>query len=45
MWETANPGISDKARWETTQSVLLNMGLITSPIDVGQAFTNEFVKP
>ncbi|HLB47619.1 MAG TPA: ABC transporter substrate-binding protein [Anaerolineales bacterium] len=45
MWETANPGISDKARWETTQSVLLNMGLITSPLDVEQAFTNEFVKP
>ncbi len=45
MWETANPGISDKARWETTQSVLLNMGLITSPMDVGQAFTNEFVNP
>ena len=44
MWETANPGISDKARWETTQSVLLNMGLITSPLDVEQAFTNEFVK-
>lgn len=45
MWETANPGISDKARWETTQSVLFNMGLITSPLDVEQAFTNEFVKP
>lgn len=44
MWETANPGHSDKARWETTHAILLDMGLITSPLDVEQAFTNEFVK-
>jgi len=45
MWKTDSPGVSDKARWEVTHAVLLDMGLITSPIDLEQAFTNEFVKP
>jgi len=45
MWKTDKPGLSDKARWEVTQSVLLNMGLLTAPIDLDQAFTNQFVTP
>jgi NitT/TauT family transport system substrate-binding protein len=44
MWKTPNPGLSDRTRWETTQSVLLNMGLIAEPIELDRAFTNEFVK-
>ena len=45
MWRTDRPGFSDKARWETTQNVLLAMKLIPEPIDLDKAFTNEFVKP
>jgi len=45
MWKTDKPGLSDKARWEITQSVLLNMGLLTAPIDLDKAFTNQFVTP
>ncbi len=44
MWQTDQPGVSDKARWETTQSVLLEMGLIPAPIDLDQAFTNQFIQ-
>lgn len=45
MWKTSSPGVTDMRRWETTQSVLLSMGLITSPIELDKAFTNEFVTP
>lgn len=44
MWKTDRPGISDKARWETTQATLLDMKLIPSTINIEDAFTNEFVK-
>jgi NitT/TauT family transport system substrate-binding protein len=43
MWKTGAPGISDLSRWQATQTVLLNMGLIPAVIDLEQAFTNIFV--
>ena len=44
MWRTDQPGVSDPARWEVTQSVLLKMGLIPAAINLDQAVTNQFVK-
>jgi len=43
MWTTDTPGVSALARWQTTQDVLLKMGLITTPINLDDAFTNVFV--
>jgi NitT/TauT family transport system substrate-binding protein len=37
-------GYSDPAGWENMQTVLLNMGLLTEPLDLSAAFTNEFVE-
>ncbi len=42
---TANPiGRSDPAAWENMQKVLLDMGLLTSPLDLSKAYTNQFIK-
>jgi NitT/TauT family transport system substrate-binding protein len=43
MWQTDAPGVSTLERWQTTQDVLLEMGLITAPIKLEDAFTNDFV--
>jgi NitT/TauT family transport system substrate-binding protein len=37
-------GHSTKAQWEEMQQQLVQMGLITQPIDVSTMFTNEFLK-
>lgn len=44
MWEADELGITDADSWETTQTVLLDMGLLDAPVDnLEAAFTNEFV--
>lgn len=43
MWQTDAPGVSSLERWQTTYDVLLKMGLITTPIKLEEAFTNDFV--
>lgn len=43
MWQTSTPGVSDITRWQTTQDTLLAMKLITAPIKLEDAFTNQFV--
>lgn len=42
-WKTETPGKSDPAAWENMQKVLLDMGLLTKPLDLSKAYTNEFV--
>ncbi|HEV8614576.1 MAG TPA: ABC transporter substrate-binding protein [Methylomirabilota bacterium] len=37
-------GYSTKAGWETMQRALIDMKLMDAPIDVGNVFTNEFLK-
>jgi NitT/TauT family transport system substrate-binding protein len=44
FWKAETPGYSDPKTWENMQAVLLEMGLLKSPLDVGKAFTNEFIK-
>ena len=42
LWQQNPPGYSDPKAWENMQDVMLNMGLYTQPINLSQAFTNEF---
>lgn len=43
LWKTARLGQTDAQAWETMQATLLESGLLTQPLDLNQAFTNDFV--
>lgn len=43
FWEAARLGEAQPAAWENMQAVLLDMGLIAEPLDLGKAYTNEFL--
>jgi NitT/TauT family transport system substrate-binding protein len=43
LWRAGRLGYSDPQAWENMQNVLLDMGLLTAPLDLSQAFTNEFL--
>jgi NitT/TauT family transport system substrate-binding protein len=43
MWQTERIGFSHLPEWENMQATLLQMGLLTAPLDLDKAFTNEFV--
>jgi len=42
LWKADRLGESNPAAWENMQTVLLEMGLLTTPLDLSKAFTNEF---
>ena len=44
LWESENLGFSDVARWETSQAVMVEIGLMAEPLeDIEAAFNNEFI--
>jgi len=43
LWKADRPGYSDVQAWENMQSVLLDMGLISTTLDLSKAFTNDFL--
>jgi NitT/TauT family transport system substrate-binding protein len=43
LWKAERIGFSDMVAWENMQNTLLKMGLLTEPLDLSKAFTNEFV--
>lgn len=43
LWKAGRLGLADPAKFEQTQQTLLGMGLLAEPLDLSQAFTNEFV--
>lgn len=44
FWRTDQPGFSSPAAWDNMQQTLLSMGLITEPLDLNKAYTNDFIK-
>ena len=43
LWKADQIGYSDPAAWDNTQKVLLDIGFLTKPLDVNQAFSNDFL--
>jgi NitT/TauT family transport system substrate-binding protein len=43
FWQADVLGYADPAAWENMQQVLLSMGLLTQPLDLSAAFTNQFI--
>jgi NitT/TauT family transport system substrate-binding protein len=43
LWKADRLGESNPAAWENMQTVLLDMGLLTQPLDLSKAFTNDFI--
>lgn len=43
-WMTEPPGFSENSAWENMQKVLLDMGLLSKPLELDKAFSNEFIK-
>lgn len=43
LWKTDHLGYSDPKAWENMQKVLTDMGLLTKPLDLSKAYTNQFV--
>jgi NitT/TauT family transport system substrate-binding protein len=43
LWKADRLGESNPAAWENMQTVLLDIGLLTQPLDLSKAFTNEFL--
>jgi len=43
LWKADRLGESDPGAWDNMQTVLLSMGLLTQPLDLSKAFTNDFI--
>ncbi len=43
FWKANTLGYSDPAAWKNTEQVIQEMGLLTQPLDVTKAFSNDFL--
>lgn len=43
FWKTDRPGYSKPEAWENMQKVLLDMGMLTQPLDLNKAYSNAFI--
>jgi NitT/TauT family transport system substrate-binding protein len=43
QWQTDQLGYSDPQAWQNMQEVLLKMGLLTEPLDLEKAYSNDFL--
>lgn len=44
LWKADTLGYSQESAWVNMQAVLLNMDLLTQPLDLNAAFTNDFIE-
>jgi len=44
FWKTDKPGFSKPEAWENMQKVLLDMGMLTQPVDLNKAYSNAFIE-
>jgi NitT/TauT family transport system substrate-binding protein len=44
FWKADPLGPSDPQAWQNMQDVLLDIGLLTKPLDLNAAYTNEFIE-
>jgi NitT/TauT family transport system substrate-binding protein len=44
FWVAEKLGLSDMEAWENMQDVLLDMGLLSEPLDLHAAYSNEFLE-
>lgn len=44
FWRADQLGQTNPLAWENMQKVLLEMGLLSAPLDLSKAYTNEFVR-
>lgn len=44
LWRGDSLGVSDPQAWQNMQDLLLRMGLLTQPLDLGKAFSNNFIQ-
>jgi NitT/TauT family transport system substrate-binding protein len=43
LWSADRPGYADPQAWENMQTTLLEMGLLSAPLDLSKAYSNAFV--
>jgi NitT/TauT family transport system substrate-binding protein len=43
LWDVEKKGVSDAQSWKNMHDILLEMNLLRQPLDVSQAYTNEFL--
>jgi NitT/TauT family transport system substrate-binding protein len=44
LWDAEQLGYTDPVSWESTQAILLQIGLLDAPLeDLSQLYTNEFL--
>jgi NitT/TauT family transport system substrate-binding protein len=43
FWDSVPLGVSEPEAWENMERVLVDMGLILTPQDVGQAYSNDYL--
>lgn len=44
LWQVKEPGVSSASGWTNMQQLLLDIGMLSAPIELEKAYTNDFVR-
>jgi NitT/TauT family transport system substrate-binding protein len=44
LWQIEQPGVSSESGWTNMQQLLLDIGMLSAPIELEKAYTNDFVR-